>query len=109
MTNDKKLSQINQIRLLSIKTISYNSSGVLKNHRLILIRKPASHPLLQLWHRHLVPVSLIPNQLVIQSGEQWTIIQCCGSEYHRGEVRLTTISEPRRTRDVNRESESVLC
>jgi hypothetical protein len=34
-------------------------------------------------------VSLVANQLVIQSGEQWAIIQCCVSECHRNGVRLT--------------------
>ena len=84
LSNDKKLPQINQIRLLSIKTISNNLSVVLKNHRSILPGKPAAHPLLKLRHRHLIPVSFVPNQCVIQSGEQRTIIQCCRSEGHRG-------------------------
>jgi hypothetical protein len=65
MSNDEKLPQINLLRLLSIKTISHDFSGILKNHRSIFARKPATHPLLKLWLGHLIPVSLVSNQPVI--------------------------------------------
>lgn len=69
MADDEKLAQVNHVRLLPVKTIGNNIPAILKNHRSILTRKPVSHPLLKLWLGHLIPVSLVSNQLVIKSGE----------------------------------------
>jgi hypothetical protein len=42
MPNDKKLSQVNLLRLLSVKTVGDDLPVVREKHRLILTGKPAS-------------------------------------------------------------------
>ncbi len=59
-THDKKLSQVNLIRLLSVKCVGDNRSVVLKNHCSILTRKKTSHPLLKLGQCHkAVPMAFV--------------------------------------------------
>ncbi len=83
MPNDKKLTQVNLLGLLPVKGVGDNFAALFKNHRAVLTREPAAQPFDKLRHRHLVSVSLIPNQLVIQGAQCRTIIQRCASECHR--------------------------
>ena len=66
VAGDKKLSQINLVRLLSVKSVGDNVSALFKNHASILSRKEASHPFLKLRQRHkAIPMFLIFEQLMI--------------------------------------------
>lgn len=66
LAGDKKLPQINLVRLLSVKRVGDNVPTLLKNHALILSREKASHPLLKLRQRHkAVPMALVFEQLMI--------------------------------------------
>lgn len=80
---DKKLPQINLIRLFSVKSISDNVTSLLKNHATILARKETSHPFLKLRQCHkAVPMPLILNQLMIHLRQQPAIIQGGSSVFH---------------------------
>ena len=70
VTNDKKLPKVNLLWPLSKKSVSDNLPALLVNHRLILARKPAAHPLLKLCNCHTVAMPLVTNQLVIQLRQQ---------------------------------------
>src|SRR5437867_3802928 len=65
ITDHKKLPQVNFLRLLSKQSVSDNLTIILEQNRAILTRQPASHALLELRHRHAIPVSFIANQLMV--------------------------------------------
>src|SRR6266516_3379281 len=92
VTDDEELPQINLLRLLSKKPIAHDLAALLVNHRGVLTRKPASHPMLKLRHSHPVAVPFVLNQLVVQLREQRAIIQSGTSECHGGGVCLKDAS-----------------
>jgi hypothetical protein len=63
------MPQVNLFRLIAVKTIGNHFSRFLKNRRPLFTGKPAPHPPLKLRHYHLIPVSLVLNQLMIHFGE----------------------------------------
>ena len=69
--------------LCAEQRISNDLAAVLEQNGLVFASKPAAHALLQLRHGHAIAVSLVPNQLVVQFGQQTAIGQIGEAKGHR--------------------------
>ena len=76
MAHHKKLPQINLGWLFTEQRITNHLSTVFKNDRCVFVSEPAPHSVFQFGNGHAIAMSLVPNQLMVQLRQYWTIVRC---------------------------------